>query len=88
MRTGFACIFSDPPGTGKTETVYQIARKTDRDIMLVNIAETKSMWFGESEKLIKSVFDRYRGIVSFTKPNLKSPMPKQKEYLAKLYPHP
>jgi len=63
MRTGFACIFSGPPGTGKTETVYQIAKKTGRDIMLVNIAETKSMWFGESEKRIKSLFDRYRGIV-------------------------
>ena len=63
MRTGFACIFSGPPGTGKTETVYQIARETGRDIMLVDIANTKSMWFGESEKRIKAVFDRYRGIV-------------------------
>jgi SpoVK/Ycf46/Vps4 family AAA+-type ATPase len=63
MRTGFACIFSGPPGTGKTETAYQIAKKTGRDIMLVNISETKSMWFGESEKRIKSLFDRYRGIV-------------------------
>ncbi|MCL2042509.1 MAG: ATP-binding protein [Treponema sp.] len=63
MRTGFACLFSGPPGTGKTETVYQIARETGRDILLVNIAETKSMWFGESEKRIKAVFDRYRGIV-------------------------
>jgi len=63
MRTGFACIFSGPPGTGKTETAYQIARETGRDIMFVNISETKSMWFGESEKRIKQVFDRYRGIV-------------------------
>ena len=63
MRTGFACIFSGPPGTGKTETAYQIAYETGRDIMLVNIAETKSMWFGESEKLIKAVFDQYRRVV-------------------------
>jgi len=27
MRTGFACLFWGPPGTGKTETVYQIARQ-------------------------------------------------------------
>jgi hypothetical protein len=63
MRTGFACLFSGPPGTGKTETAYQIARRTGRDIMLVNIADTKSMWFGESEKRIKALFDRYQGIV-------------------------
>jgi len=63
MRTGFACIFSGSPGTGKTETAYQIARETGRDIMLVDISETKSMWFGESEKLIKAVFEQYRALV-------------------------
>jgi KaiC/GvpD/RAD55 family RecA-like ATPase len=61
MRSGFACLFSGPPGTGKTETAYQIARETGRDIMLVDISETKSKWFGESEKRIQEVFDRYRG---------------------------
>ena len=63
MRTGFACLFSGPPGTGKTETAYQIARETGRDIMLVDISQTKSMWYGESEKRIKAVFDRYRGVI-------------------------
>jgi hypothetical protein len=61
MRKGFACLFYGPPGTGKTETAYQIARKTGRDIMAVDISETKSKWFGESEKRIKDLFDRYRG---------------------------
>jgi hypothetical protein len=64
MRKGFACLFYGPAGTGKTESVYQIARETGREIMLVNIAETKSMWFGESEKRIKDIFDRYRAYVS------------------------
>jgi hypothetical protein len=63
MRTGFACLFSGGPGTGKTETVYQIARETGRGIMQVDIANTKSMWFGESEKKIKEVFTRYRTAV-------------------------
>jgi SpoVK/Ycf46/Vps4 family AAA+-type ATPase len=63
MRKGFACLFYGPPGTGKTETVYQIARKTGRDIMEVDISETKSKWFGESEKCIKQLFERYRGAV-------------------------
>jgi SpoVK/Ycf46/Vps4 family AAA+-type ATPase len=63
MRTGFACIFSGPPGTGKTETVYQIARKSGRDIVMVDISETKSMWFGMSEKIIKEIFTHYKNLV-------------------------
>ncbi|MDR2601277.1 MAG: ATP-binding protein [Spirochaetaceae bacterium] len=57
---GFACLFYGPPGTGKTETVYQIAKRTGRAVMLVDIAETKSMWFGESERHIKRLFERYK----------------------------
>lgn len=61
MRKGFACLFSGGPGTGKTETAYQIARETKRNIMMVDISEVKSMWYGESEKIIKEIFDTYRG---------------------------
>ncbi|GMO47155.1 MAG: hypothetical protein Ta2G_02510 [Termitinemataceae bacterium] len=63
MRGGFACLFYGAPGTGKTETVYQIARTTGRDILAVDISETKSHWFGDSEKAVKQIFDRYRGVV-------------------------
>ena len=63
MRTGFACLFSGSPGTGKTETACQIARACGRDIMQVNIAEIKSKWFGESEKQIKALFNKYRACV-------------------------
>jgi SpoVK/Ycf46/Vps4 family AAA+-type ATPase len=59
MRSGFACLFYGPPGTGKSETVYQIGRETGRDLMFVDISATKSMWFGESEKRIKEIFDTY-----------------------------
>jgi hypothetical protein len=67
MRTGFACLFHGSPGTGKTETVYQIARQTGRDIFMVDISQTKSMWFGESEKRIKDIFERYGVIVKQSK---------------------
>ena len=60
FRSGFACLFYGAPGTGKTETVYQLARQTGRNIMVVNIPDIKSMWVGESEKNIQDVFDRYR----------------------------
>ena len=62
-RTGFTCLFYGAPGTGKTETVLQLARQTGRDIMQVNISQIKSMWVGESEKNIKEVFDTYRNKV-------------------------
>ena len=62
MRPGFCCIFYGAPGTGKTETVYQLARQTGRDIMRVDVDKIKSCWVGESEKNIKSLFDRYRRI--------------------------
>ena len=60
LRSGFAALFYGVPGTGKTETVYQLARQSGRDILKVNIAETKSMWLGESEKCIQGIFDNYR----------------------------
>lgn len=60
MRKGFTCIFYGSPGTGKTETVYQLARKTGRDIIRVNVSELKSCWVGESEKNYYALFDNYR----------------------------
>lgn len=62
MRKGFCCLFYGAPGTGKTETVYQIARQTGRNIMKVDVDKVKSCWVGESEKNIKGLFDRYRNI--------------------------
>jgi hypothetical protein len=67
MRTGVAVLLYGPPGTGKTESVYQLARTTGRDIHMISISETKSMWFGESEKLIKKIFDEYRTKVEKSK---------------------
>ena len=60
FRCGFACLFYGAPGTGKTETVLQLARKTGRDIMQVNVTEIRSKWVGDSEKNVKALFDNYR----------------------------
>ena len=62
-RTGFTCLFYGNPGTGKTETVYQIARESGRDLYIVDVSQIKSCWVGESEKNIKDVFDKYRTAV-------------------------
>ena len=60
FRNGFACLFYGGPGTGKTESVYQLAKKTGRNIMVVDVPQLKSMWVGQSEKNVKALFDRYR----------------------------
>ena len=45
MRKGFACLFYGAPGTGKTETVLQIARQTGRDLMPI-------LLFNEADAII------------------------------------
>lgn len=60
MRPGFACLFYGGPGTGKTETVIQLARTTGREIVQVNVANLRNMYVGESEKNTQQVFDDYK----------------------------
>ena len=62
LRCGFTCLFYGAPGTGKTETVLQLAHQTGRDIYQVNVSQIKSSWVGDSEKNIKRIFDTYREI--------------------------
>ena len=63
LPMGLTAMFYGGPGTGKTESVMQIAKKTGRNVLHVDIASVKSMWLGESEKLIKKVFVRYNTLV-------------------------
>ncbi len=67
LPTGVAALLYGHPGTGKTESVMQLARQTGRDIMHVDISDTKSCWFGESEKRIKGVFEKYRSLCKKSK---------------------
>lgn len=52
FRTGFACLFYGGPGTGKTETAYQLARETGRDIMIVDLPQIKSKWVGDYNNVV------------------------------------
>lgn len=62
LPKGVAVLLYGAPGTGKTETVYQLCRKTNRKIFHVDIAGSKSMWYGESEKKIKKIFTDYKAL--------------------------
>ncbi len=60
LPKGVTALLHGAPGTGKTESVLQIAKATNREIMKVDISTSRSMWFGESEKIIKQVFKDYK----------------------------
>jgi AAA+ superfamily predicted ATPase len=60
LPKGITVLLHGAPGTGKTESVLQIAKETNREIMKVDISASRSMWFGESEKIIKQVFKDYK----------------------------
>ena len=59
MRKGFAVLFSGGAGCGKTAGVYELARRTGRDVYAVDMSELRSKWVGESEKIVKGVFSTY-----------------------------
>lgn len=60
LAKGIAVLLYGAPGTGKTESVMQWARQSGRDIIHVDISAAKSMWYGESEKIVKGIFTRYK----------------------------
>ena len=60
LPKGITILLHGEPGTGKTETVLQMAKASKRDIFKVDISATKSFWFGESQKIIKQIFIKYK----------------------------
>ena len=60
LSTGFTCLFYGDPGTGKTETVYQMARKTGRKILEADVAKLRNCYVGETEKNMRALFADYR----------------------------
>jgi hypothetical protein len=47
------------PGTGKTEFCYQLARQTGRDVLVLDVAQARDKYYGETEKIISGIFREY-----------------------------
>jgi len=60
---GISMLFFGAAGTGKTISVYEIARKTNRAIFPVQVTDFKSAYFGESESKLRDIFLKYNNIV-------------------------
>jgi DNA polymerase III delta prime subunit len=68
LRKGINILFYGEPGTGKTEYAFQLAKDTSRAIFEVDISTLKSMWYGESQKIIKQLFEDYRKLITNKQP--------------------
>lgn len=62
LPPGMCIMLQGAPGTGKTETVYQIAKKTNRAILHIDLGSVISKWVGETENNISKVFRRYNSL--------------------------
>ncbi len=60
MLKGIAIVLYGPSGTGKTETVYQWAKKTNHPIIEQDFSHLRNCFYGETEKNIKKVFANYK----------------------------
>lgn len=60
LPENFSLMIYGESGVGKTSLVKQVAKKFNRPIFNVNLAELKTMWYGESERLIHQLFTDIR----------------------------
>ncbi len=54
---GLTCLFSGPPGTGKTMMAGILARDLGRAMYKVDLSRVVSKWVGETEKNLGRIFD-------------------------------
>lgn len=59
MPKGVCIMLYGESGTGKTETVFQLAKKTNRAIFHIDIGSVISQWHGGTERNLSVLFDKY-----------------------------
>lgn len=64
LSQNFSIMLSGLPGTGKTELAKQMARESNRTLLVVNLSSLREKFFGESEKNVRRLFDEIELIKS------------------------
>ena len=54
---GLACLFTGPPGTGKTMAAQIIARQINYALFRIDLAQVIDKYIGEGEKRLSAVFE-------------------------------
>ena len=60
-------IFYGVAGTGKTLTAFALAKSLKKDVLSFDCSKILSMYIGESEKNVRSIFDKYYELRTQTK---------------------
>ena len=66
-RQGFICIITGSAGTGKTETVLQLARLCKRNIVKYDAAQISTSFIGVAAVKMKEIFESYEKAVKYSK---------------------
>lgn len=74
MPVGITAILYGESGTGKTESVYQMARRSGRPLFHVNIGEIISEWHNATERKLGELFAQYQKMVEQAQ-SRKEPVP-------------
>ena len=61
---GVSILIYGPSGTGKSSIVDQLAKQTKRNIFQVDLSQSRSKWYGDSEKMLKNIFVEYKTLVA------------------------
>ena len=61
-KCGVICMLFGEPGTGKSEIVLQLAKKTKRDLLKVDLSVIRKKFVGSSEKAINRMFFEYKSV--------------------------
>lgn len=61
---GVSILIYGPSGTGKSSIVDQLAKQTKRNIFQVDLSQSRSKWYGDSEKLLKNIYLEYVSLVA------------------------
>ena len=69
---GVSILIYGPSGTGKSSIVDQLAKQTKRNIFQVDLSQSRSKWYGDSEKMLKNIFVEYKTLVA--KPGGEAPI--------------
>ena len=60
LRKGFCCLFYGGPGTGKTAMALELARRTGRKVIRIDLSTVRNMYVGQSEKNVQAIFSTYK----------------------------